>query len=341
MKKLMVLAVAGLLTLSLGVGCSSGGSKKTTETISKYEPVNLSVAYMPNMGSASALVSGIEQGIFEEYGINITLTQFAGGPASIAAMASGDIDIAQIGHGAHALCIEGEAKVFAIDALSLSDAVLANKDKGIEKIEDLKGKKVAVQAGTSSEIILDFALKAAGMSKDDLEIVQMEASGMVSAMISGGVDACATWEPSSTVIMQNLGEKCIKLAGNEEFLEIATFPSGFITTDRFVNENREVLVRFATALLKAQDYRMPNIEQVCKDVAKLIEADPETILATKDGAKWLTGKEIKEAKKDGRIEAYYKGQQQVFINTGRIDKEVPIEDYVLFDIMEEALSNYK
>lgn len=355
MKKLFTLLLSGMLTLTMGVGCSlkseqgsvPASNQETQKTADKqeekpqYDSVTVRVAYMPNMGSASALVAGIEQGTFKEYGIDVQLTQFAGGPAEIAAMASGDIDIAQIGHGAHALCIEGEAKIFAIDALSLSDAVIANKEKGIEKVEDLKGKKVAVQAGTSSEIILDFALQRAGMTKDDIEVVQMEASGMVSAMVSGGVDACATWEPSSTTILQQMGNKAFVLAGNADFLEEATFPSSFITTEKYANANKDILVRFAMGLLKAQDYRDPNIEQVAKDVAKLIEADPATILETTSGAKWLTGEEIKECATDGTIKKYYEGQQQVFINAGRITESVPVEDYIMFDIIEEATANYK
>ena len=42
---------------------------------------------------------GIEQGYFEEVGLTVETFEFQGGPAEIAAMASGDIDISQIGHG--------------------------------------------------------------------------------------------------------------------------------------------------------------------------------------------------------------------------------------------------
>ena len=342
MRKIFKLALVSLLTMSMAVGCTSSQNTGTqTGEKENKAPDKVRVAYMPNMGSASAVVSGIEQGYFEEYGLDIELVQFAGGPAEIAALASGDIQIAQIGHGAHALCIEGEAKVFAIDALSLSDVVLANKNKGISSIEDLKGKKVAVQAGTSSEIILNLALEKAGMTQKDLEIIQMEASGMVSAMVGGNIDACATWEPSSTTIMNQMGDNCITLAGNEDFLEQATFASGYITSDKYAKENKEILVRFAKALLKAQDYRNPHIEEICKAVAKLIEADEATILDTKNGAKWLTGEEIKTSLEDGTIKKYYESQQQVFINAGRIPEPVPVEEYVMFDVMKEATSSYK
>ena len=141
--------------------------------------------------------------------------------------------------------------------------------------------------------------------------------------------------------MNQMGDSCITLAGNEDFLEQATFASGYITTDKYAKENKDILVRFAKALLKAQDYRNPHIEEICKAVAKLIEADEATILDTKNEAKWLTGEEIKASLEDGTIKKYYESQQQVFINAGRIPEPVPVEDYVMFDIMEEATSSYK
>ena len=36
------------------------------------------------------------------------------------------------------------------------------------------------------------------------------------------------------------------------------------------------------------------------------------------------------------MKTYYENQQQVFIDAGRITEKVPVEDYVLFDVMEEA-----
>ena len=134
-------------------------SSQTDGKPMEFSPIKLRIAYMPNMGSASAIIAARDGGFFEEVGIIPELVQFQGGPAEIAAMASGDIDISQIGHGAHALCIEGQAQIFGLDLYGKSDEVIANKEKGIEKIADLAGKRVAVTAGTSSEIVLDLALE--------------------------------------------------------------------------------------------------------------------------------------------------------------------------------------
>ena len=172
MKKTLKAALCAALACAMLAGCgsapssaapasgsgSTGGSASTASDAPEYERATVRVAYMPNMGSGSSLITGIEMGYFDEVGLDVELTQFQGGPAEIAAMASGDIDIAQIGHGAHALCIEGQAKIFALDLLGISDEVLANTERGIETVADLKGKTIASTAGTSAEIVLDLVL---------------------------------------------------------------------------------------------------------------------------------------------------------------------------------------
>ena len=351
MKKLVSFVLAGALALSLAA-CGStpsstpastpasepaSASAPASEPAEQFETVDLRVAYMPNMGSNSLLATAINMGYFEEMGLNVTLTEFQGGPQEIAAMASGDIDISQIGHGAHALCIEGQAKIFHLDCTSLADAVVANTEKGINSIADLKGKTIAVSSGTSAEIILNLALSSAGLTQDDVTLVEMDANGMVSAIVSGGVDACATWSPSTLTIANALGDKALTLATNNDYVDQVTFPSSFITTEEFANANHDVLVRFSRALLKAQDYRAANIEEVAKWVAKQCKADEQTMLDCVGEGNWLTGEFIAQGLKDGTVKNYYQNQQKVFIDAGRITEEVPVEDYILFDVMQEAV----
>ena len=350
MKKLLSLALAGVMALSLAAcgstpsstpastPASEPASTSASEPAEEFETVDLRVAYMPNMGSNSLLATALNMGYFEEMGLNVTLTEFQGGPQEIAAMASGDIDISQIGHGAHALCIEGQAKIFHLDCTSLADAVVANTDKGISSIADLKGKTIGVSSGTSAEIILNLALASAGLTKDDVTLVEMDANGMVSAMVSGGVDACATWSPSTMTIANALGDKALTLATNNDYVDQVTFPSSFITTEKFASENHDVLVRFSRALLKAQDYRAANIEEVAKWVAKQCKADEQTMLDCVGEGNWLTGEFVAAGLEDGTVKSYYENQQKVFIDAGRITEEVPVEDYVMFDVMEEAVA---
>ena len=354
-KKLLSLALACGLVFSLAA-CGSngntnetpaGGNSETPAPVSsetpagttEYEPATVRVAYMPNLGSAGSLFVGIEQGYFEEVGLTVETFEFQGGPAEIAAMASGDIDISQIGHGAHSLCIQGQAKIFQMDhTTSLSDVVVGNKAKGIETVEDLKGKTVAVSSGTSSEIILQQALAPPRMTKGDINTVEMTVDGMTTAMVSGQIDACASWSPNTVTLQNALGDNYVNLGCNADFLDSAIFPSSYICTPEYAEANHDILVRFAQALDKAHDWRAEHPEEMAKLLAKELDAPEETMVAAVGEADWQT---ITEVCGDmDAIKTVYETQQGIFLDNGTITEQVPVEDYVLFDVMQEAYDAY-
>ena len=41
------------------------------------------------------------------------------------------------------------------------------------------------------------------------------------------------------------------------------------------------------------------------------------------------------------IRGFYEAQQQVFLNNGTVTEEVPVDNYVLFDVMEQAYTAYE
>ena len=88
------------------------------------ETVKLNVAYMPNYASLWSVLTAMDQGYFEEEGLEITLWEFADGPSEIAAMEGGSIDLAYIGHGAHRLCINGQATIFAPSSVHSTDKII-------------------------------------------------------------------------------------------------------------------------------------------------------------------------------------------------------------------------
>ena len=93
---------------------------------------------------------------------------------------------------------------FALAHVSNGDAVIGSKEKGTDTIEGLKGKTIAYSSGTSSEDILTKTLEKGGMTMDDITAMDMDATNIVTAMLSGSVDACATWVPNSLKVLRNL-----------------------------------------------------------------------------------------------------------------------------------------
>ena len=360
MKKALPLIMAALVASSMA-GCGNSKTEATTaapvemttevleETIkeetkeeetteapteAKAEPITMNVAYMPNYGSLWSVMTAKEKGYFDEEGITVNLVEFADGPTIIAAMESGSIDVGYIGQGAHKLCVNGQAKIFALSHISNGDALIAGP--GIAKVEDLKGKKVAYSSGTSSEDILVSSLTKAGMTMEDITAVDMDASGIVTAMISGGVDACATWSPNSLKILEEVKDST-KLCDNLTFSDITVSLASWIATPKYAEANQDNILRFTKELFKAMNYAADDhYDEVAKYVSTQTATDYDSVYAQRGDADWLTGKEVSEGAADGSVENYYKIQQDNFINSGVVEKEVPVADYVMIANMIEA-----
>lgn len=321
--------------------CSSGSSEKTAESTSSAELETINVAYMPNFASLHDIIAGVNTGIFEEEGLDVKLVEFADGPTIIAAMESGTIDVGNIGPGAHKLPIEGRAEIISFSQLGNADEVIGRADKGVKTLADLKGKKIASASGTSAETILKLALAEAGLTEDDVEIVDMDASAIVTAMISGSIDAAATWSPNTTAIKEELKDNAVMLANNVRYAK--EFPSiaSYATTPGYSKENGEKVAKFLRGLYRAMDYRAENMEEVAEWVATQIGGDVAAVNDQLQDGDWLTSSQISELIESGELQLYYEKQQENFIESGAVSESRDVTEYVLFDQMSEALQSLK
>ena len=326
-KRLFALLMALVLILSM---TACGGDEPVVED----ETIKLNIGYMPNYGSLWSVTTAIEKGYFEEAGIEVTLWEFADGPTIINAMESGTIDMGYIGHGAHKLCIQGKAKIFALSHISIGDAV--SGAPGVDSLEALAGKTVGYTAGTSSEDILKNALAKAGLTMDDIVAMEMGAENLTTAMLSGSLDACACWSPNSLKILEEM-EGATKLADNVMFSDNSVSLASWIVLDGYASENADNILAFTKALYKAMDYAADaNYEEVAGYVAAQTKTDQEGVYAQRGDADWLTGAEVAAGAADGTVENYYKVQQANFLASGAVTEEVPVADYVMLDNMIEA-----
>ena len=354
MKKYIALLLALVMVLGLAA-CSSSTPAPTqaptetkaptaaettappTETEPPAEIVKLNVAYMPNYASLWSVLTAIDKGYFAEEGLEVTLWEFADGPSEIAAMEGGSIDLAYIGHGAHKLCINGKAQIFLPSSVHSTDRIIVLPTSGVTSSDDianLKGKKVAYNGGSSSETALQGALNVAGLTMDDIQAFEMDATNMVAAMMSGSVDACTAWNPYSNQIMSNC-EGALEL----EFATNSVNMSSWICLPSYAQENRDVLVRFTRALLKGMEFASneENWPYVVGLYATQCAKDPVACEVETGDAQWFSADYIKASIADGTFQDLYTRQQQMFIDNGAVEAPVALENYILFDVMTDAL----
>ena len=348
MKKLLSLLLAAVMILGLAA-CGSSAPAPTTAattapaaapaetTAAPVETVKLNVAYMPNYASLWSVLTAIDQGFFAEEGLEITLWEFASGPEEIAAMEGGSIDLAYIGHGAHKLCINGQANIFMPSSVHSTDRIIVlptSEVTSVDNISNLKGKKVAYNGGSSSETALTGALNAAGLTMDDIEAYEMDAVNMVAAMMSGNVDACTAWNPYSVQILENC-----EGAQELEFATNSVNMSSWICLPSYAEKNHDVLVRFTRALLKGMEYaaQEENWAYAVGLYAKQCAKDVEACYVETGDATWFSADYVRASIADGTFADLYTRQQQMFIDNGAVAEKVALDQYILWDVMTEAL----
>jgi NitT/TauT family transport system substrate-binding protein len=329
---LIVWTVVMVLSLVLSA-CAPTTPAVSTEPTAVPKAV-ISLIYHPTIGGSTAIAIAEAHGMFEEENLEIRYQRFTSGPPEIAAIVAGRADVGFIGSGAAWLAFRGDVNIIALDNLAMTDEVVAKKSSGINTLEDLRGKTVATQLGTAGENILNLALAKAGLTRDDINLVNMDNNNLASAILSTGgesVDVIAGWQPGTTAVMSALGEDGILLASNKDFPE-AAFPSTWVANKAWLQNNPDVAQRFVNALTKAQAYRAENMQEACEWASERAGQPANDLYAQIPFALWPTGPQLKDYYHNGGFEEMLVNLRSNQIAGGRISEaEVRDMSEVLVD----------
>jgi len=142
-----------------------------------------------------------EQGLLEKEfakdGIKIVWVQSAGSNKALEFLNAGSIDFGSTAGSAALVARINGNPIKSIYVYSRPEwtALVTAKDSKITKVEDLKGKRVAVTRGTDPHIFLVRALQGAGLTEKDITPVLLQHADGKTALIRGDVDAWAGLDP--------------------------------------------------------------------------------------------------------------------------------------------------
>lgn len=130
-------------------------------------------------------------------------------------------------------------------------ATIFKQSSGITAPADLKGKTVAVTSfGSPNYIQLQALLENNGLSINDVDVKIVGSGAIVNALVSGEVDAI-TFSMLRTVELKNSGEDVEEFRSDEV---LPSFGNVVVTSDKYLESNREDVIGFNTALNQALDY---------------------------------------------------------------------------------------
>ena len=128
-------------------------------------------------------------------------------------------------------------------------AIIAKDDSGINRVEDLVGKSVAVNRSGLGEFLLVAALEKHKVDRSAVKFVYLNPPDAAPALASGKVDAWAMWSPGVDIARLDYKAHDLFLEGRD--LDFQIDFTSYLTTRKFATDNPD-LVRAVNAAFSAE-----------------------------------------------------------------------------------------
>lgn len=221
--------------------------------------------------------------LFAKNQVNVRLEWFDGYLESMEAFAAGQLDgncqtlNDTISFAADA--VNGEVVVLVNDNSAGNDKIIVTKD--INTVEDLKGKKVAVEEGVVNDFLLSLALESKGMERDDVEIVPLETSAAAAAFASGQVDAVGAFPPFWLTALKREGSK--ELISSKEFP--GSIPDLLAVSQKLIDERPKAVQGLVNTWFDILDFMEQNPQQADEIMAARAGITIDELQLFKEGTK--------------------------------------------------------
>jgi len=246
-----------------------------------------------------------DQDFFAQNGLDVQLHRYDTGAGSLNGMMNGEADIT-VGVTEFPIvrtAFEGSRVCILGAAAKIEQQYLVGRaDRGIEKVTDLKGKRIGTTLGTIAEFYLARFLELNGVSTEEITIVDLKTPAeWENAVPDGTVDAMVTAQPYADLASRRLGSNAViwsAQSGQNIF--------GLVVASRdWVAQNPEPVRRFLESLLQAEGYAVSHpseakaiLQRRLGGDAALIESvwardqfslslDESLIAAMQDEARWM------------------------------------------------------
>ena len=145
-------------------------------------------------------------------GVNVTWTEFNAGPVQLEALNVGSIDFGDVGEAPPIFAQAAGAPLVYVAAtvpLPTSEAVIVPKGSAIQKVSDLKGKKVAYNKGSNVQFFLAKLLEKHGVAYHEVQHVFLPPADARAAFTQGSVDAWVIWDPFLAAVQKALDARLL------------------------------------------------------------------------------------------------------------------------------------
>lgn len=241
------------------------------------------------------------EGLFEANGANVEMRWFDGYIESMEAFAAGQLDgnTQTLNDTISFLdgSVEGQVVVLVNDNSAGNDKIIVAE--GIDTIEDLLGKRVAIEEGVVDDFLLALALSDAGYSRDDVTIVPLETGAAATAFVAEQVDAVGAFPPFWLTALER--------PGSQELISSADYPGAIpdllVVSQTLIDEQPDQVQALVATWFDVLAFMEENPERSDEIMAERAGVTPEELQMFKEGTRFFS--------LDDNLEAFSPGETMV------------------------------
>ena len=214
-------------------------------------------------------------GTFAKYNLDVKLDDGNGSVATVQIVGNGEYDV---GHASLASMAIARSKGLPVRAFAgfvrRNDiGLIVDKESGVKKPGDLKGKKLAFTAGSLETPFLDRFLAAGNLKRSDVELISVDAAAKAGTYIAGRADGAFSSVPFILAVANQQ-----RPSSSIDFADYGlTFPSfGLFATEQKMTEKSDAFRRLASVLAGTWTYILAGHED--EGVQAIIDARPQSKL---------------------------------------------------------------
>jgi ABC-type nitrate/sulfonate/bicarbonate transport system substrate-binding protein len=277
----------------------------------------LDVVIANNFGHLPMFI-GAEKGFFKEHGVDASFRVVDTGTDMVNALHNGEAQVGDMSTTTYLKAVHA-GNPFLVIGLIMNDAtkdncdtplaIVTKKGRGIEagKLGDLKGKKIGLARGQTSDEYFKMVLRRAKMKYEELTIENIWSQfGLAPALAEGKVDAIVSWEPFVTQALTQVPDSFLVIRGGQHMSYVMVAVAHGPT----VETKPGVIKSIAAGLAQSSYFTRKNPDEAVEIFAKWV---PGTDVA-------VGKKSIKHISFDPRmspnvLRAFENAEDEVLINT--------------------------
>ncbi|MEG0405551.1 MAG: sulfonate ABC transporter substrate-binding protein [Acinetobacter sp.] len=255
--------IAASLASLMGVaGCAK---KPEQQQSTKQENTTLNIGFQKYGILPIVKAKGELEKNLAAQGVNVKWVEFPAGPQLLEGLNVGSVVFGEAGEAPPIFAQAANPNLVYVanqPPAPTAEALIVQKDSPIQSIQDLKGKRIALNKGSNVHYLLLKLLEANNLTLKDIQPVYLPPSDARAAFEKGAVDAWVIWDPFLAAAEHQIQARVI--ADGEHLVSNHQF---YLADRKFAEGHPEVLKTLVTTLNQTTDWVKTHPD----DAAKLLE----------------------------------------------------------------------